>query len=686
MRLRGELHRLLAVNPNHFGNLKDSTFTAQLTLDQDTTYEQLTCVGFSPEADILEATVQIKRASGYNGNLCSPGSTEWVRFYISYDEGTSWQDVGMGSFDAHDLPDSVDCARAKTKPLVYTVAYPLADPKRGRCARPVLPMVRAILSWQVQPPAGQPDWRPIWGNRLDRHVQIRPRRSIVRDVLADLELDLKKIPDFYAQILPLPVPEPDPAPFALAKAFTSARAGKVPPHRFAAPALAALQEAGAHDQTHLLAASAEFAALDLDLVGVLKDFTKDAGDTTYEQISCVGLDYHRDLLVSTVQVKLPSGFSGPPCSAGSVEYVAFWVDYDNTCKWTYLDTAKFVVHDFDPLPKDGLNYWVGVPARTAGKSGSCAEPKVGRVRAVLSWNTPPSTTDPHAVPRWGNAVETHIEIPPRRVPPVGGIEVWALGRIPVGKIDATGLTATDAKFIEYGTDADSLHRPCPFGGTLVVHGATNDASAAAGHLYRAVWRPSGSSGAGQPVTDPFVTGHVPVTTRTPDPLTGYTPCLTGTANPFHQLAAWRTGGLDGGFEIRLELVDAAYHPIGVTPWYAVLLDNTGPAADITFTSGTTCNKAAPGDSVSGTFSATDDYFGAYSMRTLPASLGLPGPASAPPSGATGVASGTWHLDTADTWPHCGYVIELSVRDRAIVNSTPGSYHWDSDDVGFCLGM
>ena len=690
LRFRKELHTLLAVNPNHFGNLVDTPFEPQLEIIGDTDFEQVTCVGFNPDTDVLEATVQVKLPTGYGGDLCSPGSTEWVRFHISYDEGATWEDVGLGSFNAHDIPDSVDCHKDETKPLIYTVAFPLTDARRKRCSSPVLPLVRAILSWQVQPPAGQPNWNPIWGNHLDRHIQLKPRPSIFLDVLDHFKLDFKKVPEWYEQVLPLPIPEPDPAPFSLLQAAKVAERGKVPPHRFATPLLAQVQKAGFQDQSVLLGTSEQFQALKIDLGELIGAYNDNQGDTTYEQINCLGLDYNRDLLVSTLQIKLPSGFSGPPCSDGSVEYVSFWVDYDNTCEWTYVDTAELVVHDYNRLPNDGLNYWVGVPAKTAEHAQSCKEPKVGRIRAVLSWNTPPSTTDPYDMPRWGNAVETHIEIPSRRRPPTDGPDIRALGRISVESIDtvATGLTTSGAKFIEFGSPADSLDRPCPFGGGITVHAYANDAFAAAGLLYRAVWRPAGSSSSGTPVKDPFVTGFFPVVTRTPDQTTGYTPYLSVALNPLGQLADWRTAGVvvDGRYEIRLEMVDAALTPLGATAWHTVRVDNTKPEADITFTSGTSCNKATPGDTVQGTFKATDQFFGHYSMNTLPASLNPPDPTHTPALTTDPVASGSWQLITDGTWPQCGYVVQLWVYDRSIVDSVPWGSNVGYDDIGFCLGL
>ena len=78
----------------------------------NTTYEELTCIGFNPALDLLEGTVQIKRPNGYLGTLCTPGSTEFVRFYVDY--GGGWVDAGLAEFNAHDLPNLLDCAEGDT--------------------------------------------------------------------------------------------------------------------------------------------------------------------------------------------------------------------------------------------------------------------------------------------------------------------------------------------------------------------------------------------------------------------------------------------------------------------------------------------------------------------------------------------------------------------------------------------
>ena len=72
---------LVAVNPNYFGTLLGSEFQPVLEISNDTFYEQVTCLGFNPSTNVLEAVVQVKQASGYDGSLCQTGSYEYVRFF-----------------------------------------------------------------------------------------------------------------------------------------------------------------------------------------------------------------------------------------------------------------------------------------------------------------------------------------------------------------------------------------------------------------------------------------------------------------------------------------------------------------------------------------------------------------------------------------------------------------------------
>jgi hypothetical protein len=158
---RESVHLLLAHNPNYFGNLPELGIPPVIELVMDTYFEELTRVAVNPDTHVLEATVELKRAVGYGGD-----STEWVRFHLSYDGGASWEDTGLASVTAYDLPDG----HRPGRPVAYTVARALPDPRHRSCALPVLPLVRAILSWQIMPPPGRPGWTPVWGNVVDQHV------------------------------------------------------------------------------------------------------------------------------------------------------------------------------------------------------------------------------------------------------------------------------------------------------------------------------------------------------------------------------------------------------------------------------------------------------------------------------------------------------------------------------------
>ncbi|MDO9040756.1 MAG: hypothetical protein Q7U64_00250 [Desulfocapsaceae bacterium] len=64
---RVEFHKLLAVNPNYFGNLPESPYKPVKKIIGNTKYEELTCIGFNPILNQLEATVPVKLPIGYIG-------------------------------------------------------------------------------------------------------------------------------------------------------------------------------------------------------------------------------------------------------------------------------------------------------------------------------------------------------------------------------------------------------------------------------------------------------------------------------------------------------------------------------------------------------------------------------------------------------------------------------------------
>src|SRR5262249_51657131 len=153
------------------------------------------------------------------------------------------------------------------------------------------------------------------------------------------------------------------------------------------------------------------------------------GNETYEEIGCVGLNPRTTDLVTTIHLKLSSGYSGNLCSAGSYEYVAFWVDWEDGGGWHYVGTPSVNVHAIAPIPAGGVS---DAPSprfpELLSQRQPCGEgPKPARIRAVLSWATPPSTTDPYKVPYWGGHAETLILIPPGEPISGGGPQLDTIG-------------------------------------------------------------------------------------------------------------------------------------------------------------------------------------------------------------------------------------------------------------------
>src|SRR5262249_23246169 len=150
---RAQFLQLLLANPNHFGTLSGSALKVVKALAEDTTYEELKCVGFNSDLNRLEGVVWVKRPEGYDGGLCTAGSHEYVSFFLSYDNGVTWLPQGTTSFPVYDVEGP--------HPLEYGVSVPIEPPHR-LCSVRNLPLVRAILSWNV-PPTG-PTFYPVWGN------------------------------------------------------------------------------------------------------------------------------------------------------------------------------------------------------------------------------------------------------------------------------------------------------------------------------------------------------------------------------------------------------------------------------------------------------------------------------------------------------------------------------------------
>lgn len=678
--VRTHFMSLVAANPNYFGTLPDLDLPTQQEKQGDATYEALSCVAFSPERDRLEATVEIRRPTGYLGGLCSAGSYEHVRFYVSYDEGGSWVDAGVASINVHDLASGKSCEGDTWPPLSYVCGVD-HKPKRDWCGQPVLPLVRAILSWQVVPDPNTPAQVPVWGDVHECHVQVRPRRFIFPDIVAKLPEDIvAKLPPYVLEEVPVPIPDPGPlAPLPLSevaalytdkrKLRTKATRAVVPQHRFTLPHLTAAESGGAETLTSYVGFAKVAQDLKIDLSAILKALEKTSGDTTYEELECLGLDNNTDQLVGSFRVKLPSGYSGGPCTAGSTEYVAYWADFGDDCTYTYLGTVEVKLHDYSDLPDGGLCYAAPLPVDLGAFRRTCESPVIGRVRAVLSWGTPPSTTDPDAVPYWGNRLDVHVQVRPG-APYDGTARFTIVGGVAAASVDSgSGTTLSGAAIAENGYP---LPAGCPFAGVVSLHGPLDPALA--GQLYRVRVRNITAGGALTDLTSAFyVVNWLGVGSWSTPGAGGWTPWPSWTGNTTGKLGHFTPGG-DDLWEIRLEVMG-----LGVVDVRRVQMDNTlrnsivsgdaVNAADLKLSTMAACRL--PRGPLDGTFVARDKNFHSWSLSVS----GGPGTPIPPTPLTVAIGQGTqtslagqpFTIDLSALDP-CGYVIRLGVTDRAVVDS------------------
>ncbi len=733
--LRSAMLTHIALNPNHFGNLKDLKIEGLpgpiFEKIGDTSFEELTCVGLNPATDILTGIVRIKQGGGYSGGPCTAGSFEFVRFYLDY--GSGWVDSGVAAFNIHDLGFADD--------LCYAVSVHIDPAIRRACTRaPVLPRVRAILSWNVSPPANTPDWHPVWGNRLERQVQIRPRNkidigifdTIKFDAIEKIDLALAaKLEDVlnaepFAQLKPAALTDlfekfdkadqmtgfRHVAPLVLQAAFNQNIAALNPqplppvgPDGVDIPGLPSLEVT--INTLELLKKKKMLEDFGIDL-GKFGDFLANPDfNTDFEELHCVGLDRDRSLLHGIVQIKRASGYSGGLCSTGSQEYIAFYLDFGSG--WEYQGTTSVTVHDV-AVPAGGLWYQAQLPVSLDAHRQEWCKTGRAKIRGILSWNSPPPVNQPNFVPHWGDREDCEIEVRPW---PDGVIVgdltpvLEAIGNMPVAQIDGAGFAHGPSVLVPGMVGIDS-----PFGGTILFSGVI----AAAGNQnleYRIM------------VTAPGDTAHawtqsfgVAVTTVIGSTVTFTNPTQIANGDWFTYIPKLSpvfksvAGNLLGSFsatkeglhEVYLEVRDAATQVVLATSTpEQFFVDNTNPVAAINITSGGgNCSKFNAGDVLTGTYSMSDTHALAVSLSVAPAAAangavpvitsknGSPQfpvtPTLTYQDPLTGLptfgANGNWDLNTANM-KSCGYVIRIDVSDRTILNSGPNR-RTDAADQGFCI--
>ena len=707
---RQQTKMLLLQNPNYFGTLKGviaANYKPVFLLGPSKTYyEGLGCIDYDPDTKILGASVIVKQSSGYAGTPCNGGSHEYVRFFVDYDNSGTWADEGLAEIGVYDHPFSDDlCYYAKI----------LLTPDLSRCCHsdPVLPKVRAILSWNEAPTAGNPDFNPVWGEVNESRIQIKPSNSIWCYILEKMKLYPKfKIewpevwkPDFEEKYLPelqelvklkKPLALPNPMPKVLKKAY-----GKnVPESRIAFPfmkTMAMTYSAGTNFQLKQVLEG-------FDIAGILDFQLKSKFNTTYEELRCVSLDREAGKLHAAVQVKLSSGYSGNLCSNGSKEYVAFYMDFGGG--WEYMGTSHAVVHDIPAIPAGGLWYDVALSVNLDAHRKKWCEVNKAKVRAILSWATPPTPADPDYIATWGDWEECNVELKPLPKGIVPGEVMPVLekvGGMVVADIDkTTGLATRHLAGSLAGLNS-------PFYGTIELIGYIFFAGP--GWSYRFLLTQPG--GVEHPMLDPQT-----ITTDTlgvfndvvvnPD-ADGWMPYLQSpTVNVVGGLLGRYGAYAEGMYSVRMQAMDGmgtVYDDVNGAVNF--LVDAKAPVLSINLDPPVGAPPGVEGNcadfiipnTITGTYSMSDAHSYSFSIYVTPAIAGHPAvvhvdgnpvsgytydglgtPLSLPNAGR----SGTFEILTNNIIK-CGYNVRIDAYDRTIVNS-----HWiglwNTAIQGFCLSV
>ena len=760
-KVRVEFRELLIQNPNYFGNVIDESLAAKYQpvyiMHGNTKYEELVCVGLYPEDNLLEAIIVVKKPYGYKSGLCGDGSTEYVAFYIDYNDGNGFVSVGApAKVNVHDI-SFVNGGR-----LYYAVRKPFIPKYYKKCETPQIVKVRAILSWERLPQG--PGFKPVWGNTKDVWVQIQPKKTWAA-ILPPFVTE-------YTGVIPYPKTLPE---------EEVKQIGPIPPEKFVIMgnkeqikelidrSIAAEEKTIRADTVEkersefrrlisqnpnyfgaitkskdineimkevykLPMATAEYLlpALEANPALLIPAFPYFSLKTKYEELRCVGLYPERDLLEAVIEVKLPTGFLGDLCTIGSVEYVAFYIDYGDGGGYQHVATRRVRVHDIPEVSNKHLFYAVKARIQNVeSRLKDCSVENIIRVKAILSWNQDPTPFGHTFTPTWGNLLTRNIQLRPTG----GKADIEIVNEIHADDISKTGTERGLAIKVNDANNTIPGIYDRPFGGIIACWGNVNISNA---KYYRFSYKEDTPGATWNIITDKRIArdnmGYVKYREPDQDGWFSITEYNTDVANySLVALVHWRSYGKNGNYVLKLEVsrADKVAFSEDVVP---LLLDNT--TLELLEFSGTPTPLPAWGVVVKdklgnyrkcASFKGSeeiqifgnfrDDYFNSFNLTVFGGNITASGVhigkgrydtgvQSNPPlsgnignTGITGALSGmsghgqqigTLDLCTIDQNPKqvkCAYGIHLYIQDRAIVGYTSGyqfntKHHWRRAFVTF----
>ncbi|WP_298507949.1 hypothetical protein [uncultured Kordia sp.] len=688
---RLDLKLNLISNLNYYGNLDSKKYlTPSKKIVASTRYEALGCTSFHPATNELRSTIEIKKEFGYQGTGNEQTSYEFVRYYIDYENNGTWEDMGVTSLKVQNVQNH--------NGLCYGVKLKITPSVSRKCAQsPVLPNIRAILSWEIEPPTNTPDYQPIYGNVEEVRIQIAPTKL----PFSIFNLGYLGNSNFFANPFINGLPYYQSSKLDELKKSYKKEANDT---RLTSMSVQNINLFSLYDFSKW---QTKFKVANIDLKKSVQLHKSSKFNTTYEELTCVSFNAKFSELQAHIHIKKNTGFSGDLCTSGSREYVAFYMDFGNG--WRFMGTSSVNVYDVKQLPEDGLWYSTFLPVDVSKYQNEIGQNEKVKIKGILSWNTPPPANNPDYVAKWGDweVCETElsgITIPTSQIANQPWIE--SIGGVDTDIIDENSGLANGPS----GMANNIMAKYSPFDGRMYITGKLLNPSTNA--RYKIIIKePDTEAYALQKQFTVAITRfnlsqgtqtNQSIQQRPTDSYYRYLPKTTGNIQTHvnDDILGVFSPTESGIHELYIESASGTQSETIV-----FMVDKDRPEVDINITiANGDCGKFTQGANVKGTFSVTNDRHLnrvrlwaapnnnndiAIDINNVQLSTGDTTTVSGAQITVNDTDSrldfvrGTWGIDTANL-PACGYTVHIQASDRTIVNSSSVGKSSNKVSRGFCL--